>query len=282
MSIISSLSSIAASTQPSVNKANAGLQAAIAKLFAGSAVQSTSTNDIASLSLALQLQSQVSGAKQISSNLAQGSSLVEVASGGIDQIGNLLSQLQQIATQANSGTLSQNGRASLNEQFKQITASINQIVKSTTFGGNALLDGSLSGDSALSLGSLFSVDGSSGDTNNVLSIGDLSSSSLLGSAPLDVLSQADASAALTAIGSALTKLGSTKSSVASFQQTLGYAAATVDSAVFNQDAALSELNDSDFVQGATGLSLAVLQQNSATALAAQTNRLPPSMLELLK
>jgi flagellin len=278
MSIISSLSSIANSTQSGVVKANTKLQNAIANLVGGN---SATKDDVASVSLALQLQSQVSNVKQVSNNLAQASSLAEVAAGGIAQIKDITVQLQNLAVQARSGTLTDANRADLNKQFQSLSAAIDTIASNTSFGGKKLLDGSVSGDNAVSFASLFSA-GGSGEDSGGLSIRNQSAKDLLGSTPLNLLSTEGADAAFNATTQALASINETQAQVGDFQQAVGYASANVDSALFNQDAARAFLNEADFAEGATGFSIANLQLNAATTLAAQSNRLPPSMLELLK
>lgn len=277
MNIISSLSSIANSTQSGVVRANAKLQNAIATLVGGKAV----SDDVSSLSLALQLQSQVSNVKQVSVNLAQAGSLAEVASGGIAQIKDITSQLQNLAVQARSGALSDANRADLDAQFKSLVQEIDRIASGTSFGGKNLLDGSLTGENALSFASIFSA-GADGDDSGGLSIESLSSSSLFDGAAFSLLTTQGADSALSATQVALDRISLAQAQVGDFQQAVEYASANVDSALYNQEAARAFLSDEDFVAGANGFSLANLQQNAATTLAAQGNRLPPSMLELLK
>jgi flagellin len=277
MNIISSLSSIANSTQSGVVRANAKLQNAIATLAGGKAV----SDDVSSLSLALQLQSQVSNVKQVSVNLAQAGSLAEVASGGIAQIKDLASQLQNLSVQARSGALSDANRADLDTQFQSIVQEIDRIASGTSFGGKNLLDGSLTGENSLSFASIFSA-GADGDDSGGLSIESLRSSSLFDGASFSLLSTQGADTALSATQVALDRISLAQAQVGDFQQAVEYASANVDSALYNQEAARAFLSDEDFVAGANGFSLANLQQNAATTLAAQGNRLPPSMLELLK
>jgi flagellin-like hook-associated protein FlgL len=69
--------------------------------------------------------------------------------------------------------------------------------------------------------------------------------------------------------------------IGAFQQSVDFASATVDSAGFNQQAAMSNLSDTDFADASSQLSLANVQQNSVIALAAQGNLLNPALLKLV-
>ncbi len=79
----------------------------------------------------------------------------------------------------------------------------------------------------------------------------------------------------------LNNLSSARANVGSFLQSVDYAAASVDSAVQNQEAARSTLQDTDFAEASTERSIASLQNNVALALAAQGNRLSPALLQLV-
>ena len=80
------------------------------------------------------------------------------------------------------------------------------------------------------------------------------------------------------LSNALDKVIAVRSDIGSFRQTLDLAGASVDSAVFNQEAARSILQDTDFAEGSTLLSLLNGQQNAAIALQAQVNKLTPNLL----
>jgi flagellin len=251
------------------------LSAAIAALVSGSKLNAASS-DIASLSVAGQLQSATSGLKQASSNIAQASSLAQVAGGGIEQLQNLAEQIKTLAQQANSPTLSQENRSGLNDAFKGLVAQFEQVVSTTSFGGKKLLNGNLSGKDSLSLDSLLAQDSSSSES---LSIDNLSVDNLLQGASLS--SPDSANSVIATISEVISKLTGARASVGSFLESVDYAAASIDSAVANQEAARSTLSDADFADAATNSSQATLQNNVALALAAQGNRLSPALLQLV-
>src|SRR4051812_47123829 len=98
--------------QQTIQNASAKLQAAIASIVSGNRVNQAS-DDVAALSIAGQLQSETAGLRQISGNLAQASSLTQVADGGVSQIQNALTQLQSLASQAGNPTLNAENRKQL-------------------------------------------------------------------------------------------------------------------------------------------------------------------------
>src|SRR5207253_1571399 len=92
--------------------------------------------------------------------------------------------------------------------------------------------------------------GGSGDGTS-LSINNLATNSLFGGQKLDLLSQDNAQSAVNAIGNAINQVTNTLSNIGAFQQTLDFAAANVDSALVNQEAARSQLTDTDIAAAST-------------------------------
>jgi len=275
---ISSLSGLTAlQQQQNIQKTSSKLGAAIASLVSGNKVASGGV-DVASLSIASQLQSATSGLKQVAGNLAQASSLAQVADGGLLQLQNIAEAIKNLAQQASAPALSDANRAALDTQLKQLLKQIDGTVSSTSFNGKKLLNGDVSGSNKLSLDSLLSSD-SNGESG--LSITSLTSTSLLGSGELNFNSTASAAGVSAAAGAALSKITGIRADVGSFLQSVDYAAASIDSAVANQEAARSTLQDTDFAEVSSQKSQATLQNNAAIALAAQGNRIPVALLQLV-
>jgi flagellin len=276
---ISSLSGLASlQQQQNIQKASSKLSSAIVALV--SSKVSGASGDVASLSVAGQLQAAVSGLKQASGNLAQASSLAQVADGGLSQIQNVAEQIQTLAQQASSPALNDENRKTIDAQFKELMKQIDKTVASTSFNGKKLLNGDLSGAGKISLESLLNYGANSNEYAG-LSIANLASDNLFGSGELNLATAAGASNVEAVVAGALSSITSTRANVGSFLKTMDYAAASVDSAVFNQDAARSSLQESDFADAASSQSQATLQNNAALAIAAQGNRLPSALLQLV-
>jgi len=145
--ISASLSSSAYFTPSIFSFQNSSNELAIStsRLASGYRVNRAS-DDVASFSIATRLQSQISGLKQASLNIAQGSSLLQVAEGGLGQISELLDLLKSTAVQANSGSITAVDRSYLQQQFSGYLQEIDRIANNTSFNDIALLNGVLSGE----------------------------------------------------------------------------------------------------------------------------------------
>lgn len=146
---VSSLTQLAGGQSAALGRTNSNLALSIARLASGNRLTQAST-DVAALSIATGLSTQVSSLRQASQNIGQASSFLQVADGGAQQIGNILQRLQTLATQSNSGILSDANRDALNREFQGLTAEIDRLAGNTNFNGVSLLNGSLSGNSAVS------------------------------------------------------------------------------------------------------------------------------------
>jgi len=271
--LINSLIGSSGVQQQNIKKTDAKLLAAISSLVSGN-----KTRDVADFAISSQLQSQVVGLKQVSGSLAQANSLTQVADGAIDQSGKIVDRLKEIALQAGNGAINADQRKLLDKEFQALVKELDSQVANTQFNGKNLLDGSVSGGNKLSLSNLLATDN---DGDNELSIDSLASDALFKGKSLDVLSADGAADAIEALNAARTIIATARANVGAFQQTLNYASASIDSAIVNQEAARSLLSDSDFFDSATQSQQSQVQRNAQLSLAAQTNRLPAALLQLV-
>ncbi len=117
-------------------------QASIARLSSGNAIVSASDN-VAALSIGTILRTTVSTLRTAATNAGQGTTLLQVADGALSSLGEILQRQKALAVQANSGTLSNNERSYLNQEFQALKSEYDRIVTKTNFNGVNLLDGTL-------------------------------------------------------------------------------------------------------------------------------------------
>lgn len=118
------------------------LSQSITALASGNGLTQAST-DIAALSIAAGLQSDISSLRSASLNIAQAGSMLQVADGGMHQIQAMLDRMNTLAVQANNGALSQSARKGLDTEFQNLRQEINRLSGGTNFNSVNLLDGTL-------------------------------------------------------------------------------------------------------------------------------------------
>jgi len=116
---------------------------ALAKLGAGRRVLSA-RDDAATMAIGARLAAVTSGLKQAQINADQGSSMLQVADGGMARINDVLTRMKSLAVQAGSGPLSATGRSAIKTEFQALASEIDRISEDTEFACTKLLDGSTS------------------------------------------------------------------------------------------------------------------------------------------
>lgn len=134
-------------------QANIGIAASqasksVARLSSGNRIV-IAADDVAGLSIGNNLRTNVATLKVAGLNAAQGTTLLQIADGGLSQINEILVRQKAIALQAGSGSLSDNDRVFLNQEFQALSEEIDRLTESTNFNGVNLIDGSLSGANPL-------------------------------------------------------------------------------------------------------------------------------------
>jgi len=265
---VGSITSSASGISRTLDNQNTRVNKSLASLASQSRFDAASV-DVSGLAVATSLQTQSSTLLATGQNLAQAGALTDTAEAGAEQINDGLMRLSQLATEAGSGTLSDDEHTSLNTEFQSVVQEINTIANTTSFNGQPLLNGSLNISA-----------GGTGTPN--LSIGDLTTNTLFNGATPDVLTADNAQAALATIASAQSTVSTTLSSIASTSENLQFSAASIGTALQNQEASTSTLSDEDFGASVTESTSASVQFQAGIAAAVQTNRLHQNILDVLK
>ncbi len=137
----------ALSATRNLGSANSVVSSSIAKLSSGNRIIKAS-DDVAGLAIGTSLAGTVKTLQISLLNTQQATSVLSIADGALNQIGDILSRQKSLATQANSGSLGLTERGYLNQEFQALTLEIDRIVTSTQFNGITLLNGSLGASTA--------------------------------------------------------------------------------------------------------------------------------------
>jgi flagellin len=152
---------MAAMATRSSRAANAGQAQNIERLSTGLRVNSAS-DDAAGLAIAKNMEKQVSGYEVNARNANDAISLVQIAEGGMEVIGDMLQRMKDLALQSANDTNSTVQRANIQEEYSALMSEIDRIVGTTEFNGVNLLNGGFQNKD-------FQVD-ESASGNNVISI----------------------------------------------------------------------------------------------------------------
>lgn len=156
--ISASTNSAAMTAQRYLSSASSNASSSIAKLSSGSRIVKAS-DDAASLAIGNKLRADVSALEQASRNASQGASLIQVATGALDRLSDILTRMKTLSTQAVNGTLSSSELSYADTEYQQLLEQIDTVANNTRFNGNTLLSGSASSAAAATVtGSVVGTD----------------------------------------------------------------------------------------------------------------------------
>lgn len=120
--------------------ADGGMSKSLERLSSGYRINSAK-DDAAGLSISQGFRADIASYKVASRNTAEATSLLQVAEGAVDQIGNMLTRLKELATQAASANAGSN-LDKINAEGNKLINEIDRIAQSTEYAGSKLLNGS--------------------------------------------------------------------------------------------------------------------------------------------
>ena len=236
---------------------------------------STAADDAAGLAISERLRSQVRSLEQAKRNANDGISLVQTAEGALNEVSSILVRLRELAIQSSNGSVSDQDKATLNEEFSSLVAEVNRIGSSTEFNGIKLLDGSSSSVSfQVGFGTTAGI-----DTLAVSLSPSLSTSLSLDS--LDIGSTGSTTTAITNIDSAINSISSLRGSLGAVQNRLGSTINNLAITSENLSAAESRIRDVDVAYETAQLTRNSILQQASISVLSQANSLPQSALRLL-
>jgi flagellin len=123
-----------------LNANNQDLGIRLERLSSGLRINRAS-DDAAGLSVREGMRAEISGLKMNVLNAEQGSNLVQVAEGSLNEINAILIRMRELSVQSASSTINDQNREALQAEYSQLTSEIDRIAMSTTYNDQNLLAG---------------------------------------------------------------------------------------------------------------------------------------------
>ncbi len=242
---------------------------AMRKLSVGKRI-AQAADDPAGLAIAQRLSAQERSFGQGERNLQDGQSLARTAEASLSTTSDSIVRMRELTVQAQNGTLNDQDRAAIQEEYDQLAAEVTRTAESTSFGGQKLLDGSASGASAVQL-----HDGT-GAPPTTVDIGDQRAAAL----GIEGRSVADPNT-LQALDQAAERVSSARASLGATDNRLEHQQQSVAVARESTSAARSRIEDVDYAVEIAELTRQRILREGQIALQGQTARAGSSALRLL-
>ena len=137
LSINTNIASLSA--QRSLSESNAKLDTAFERLATGNRINQA-TDDAAGLSIAIKMESRVSGMNQAMRNINDGVSMVQIAEGALDEATSILQRMRDISVQAANSSLGAAELGYLDTEATTLAAALDDVFGAAKFNGDALIN----------------------------------------------------------------------------------------------------------------------------------------------
>jgi len=246
---------------------------AMQRLSSGLRINSAA-DDAAGLAISSGMNAQVVSMNQDVRNANDAVSLSQTADGALSQIGNLLTTMRSLSTEAATGTVSQSQRSYLNSEFGRLASEITRIASATQFNGIHMLNGSTT--------SLTIQVGTTSAAYNQITI----STAKMDAGTLGVTGGIDSSAngaAMQAlIDTALGTVNAQRANLGSVQNRFQVVISNLQTAIQNTTSAQSQIQDADIASETANMTRANILTQAGASILAQANQTPQLALKLLQ
>jgi len=244
----------------------------------------SSKDDAAGVAVINTMTSQIRGLNQAVRNANDGISMLQTADGAMIEQTNMLQRMRELAVQSASDTVTTSQKGYLNIEYQKLLNEIDRIGDMTQWNDTKILDGTTPASSGVAGTYVFHVGAQENQTITVTFKGAVSTGTgmfadVAGTAiNSDVLSNT----AITKIDLAFKELNTARAEIGASINRLTYAADNLSNVSTNTAGSRSRIQDTDYAVAAAELARTQIIQQAGTAMLAQANQAPQSVLALLK
>ena len=262
--------------QRSLSASQNSLATSMQRLSSGLRVNSAK-DDAAGLAIAERMGAQVRGMNVAVRNANDGISLAQTAEGALGKVSDSLQRMRELAVQSANASNGPSDRANLDAEFQALNKEVTRVLTGTKFNGIDLLS-SAAGPMTFQVGA-----------NNVITdqidipLSDLTSgtgiSAVTGG---EITTDAFSLAAMDDLDTAIDEITTARAAFGAVQNRFDAVISNLQVAAENQAASRSRIMDADFAVETANLSRSQILQQAGTAMVAQANQLPQTVLKLLQ
>ena len=284
MIINHNLSAMFANRQLGVN--NSALDSNMEKLSSGLRI-TRAGHDASGLAVSEKMRSQIRGLHQAERNAQNGVSFIQTAEGYLQSSQDILQRLRELSVQSANGIYSTEDRMQIQVEVSQLVDEIDRIASHAQFNGMNILTGRFAADTGQNVvtASFWLHIGANMDQREQVFIGTMTSFGLgvrdSGSGDMVSLSTPDqANRTIGILDQALQIVNKQRADLGAYQNRLEQAARGIAVGAENLQAAESRIRDADMASEMVDFIKNQILVQASTAMLAQANMKPQSVLQL--
>jgi len=243
-------------------------------------------DDASNLAVSEKLRAQIRGLNQASKNIQNGVSFIQTSEGYLAETQDILHRLRELAVQAANGIYTQEDRAQIQVEVNQLVDEVNRVASHAQFNGLNMFTGRFAEDAADTANLMFFHVGANMDQREIMYIGTMTALALnleeAGTGTFMGLSTPDQSnAAIGTLDAAMLRVSKQRADLGGYQNRFEMAKVGIDVAAENLQAAESTIRDTDMASQMVEYTKDNILVQAGTAMLAQANVKPQSVLQLL-
>ena len=244
----------------------------------------SSKDDAAGVAVINTMTLQIRGLNQAVRNANDGISMLQTADGAMIEQTNLLQRMRELAVQSATDTVTTSQKGYLDVEYQKLLGEIDRIGGMTQWNDTKILDGTTAPASGTAGTFVFHVGAQDNQTISVTFKGAVSTGTgiFADTNGTDITTQSKANTAIQKIDLSFTELNKARAEIGSTINRLTYAADNLSNVSTNTAGSRSRIQDTDYAVAAAELARTQIIQQAGTAMLAQANQAPQSVLALLK
>lgn len=265
---------------------NNGVAKSLEKLSSGFRINRAG-DDAAGLSISEKMRAQIRGLNMASKNAQDGISMIQTTEGGLQEAQAILQRMRELSVQGANDTYENVDKNAILDEMKELTDEIGRIKDTIQFNNMKVLDGS-TGEVTLQVGAnsgeVMKVDFNQEGINLSGIHESLTTvvSSLSGALATSGSSSTEFQNAITKIDAQVKLVSAGRSKLGAAQNRLEHTIKNLDNAAENLQASESRIRDVDMAKEMMEFTKQTILQQAATAMLAQSNSVPQTVLQLLR
>jgi len=240
-------------------------------------------DDASGLAVSEKLRSQIRGLNQAGRNIESAVSFIQTTEGYLAETQDIMHRVRELAVQSANGIYTDEDRAQIQVEVSQLVDEVNSIASHAQFNGLNMLTGRFSNPNrgGVSTAEMFFQVGANMDQRKQVFIGTMTAQAL-GLRGISISTPDKANAVIGSVDNALKQVSRQRADLGAYQNRFEMAAKGVAVAAENMQAAESLIRDTDIASQMVNYTKNQILMQSSTAMLAQANLKPRSVLQLLQ
>ena len=246
-------------------------------------------DDASGLAVSEKMRSQIRGMRRAARNAEDGISFIQTTEGYLQEIQDILQRIRELAVQSSNGIYTDEDRMQMQVEISQLVDEVDRVASHAQFNGMNMLTGRFArptGENTPTASMWFHI-GANMDQREKAYIGTMTAAGLklkeiTTGAIITVSSPEKSNRVIGTVDQALTQVSRQRADLGAYQTRLEFTTKGLMSGYENMQAAESRIRDTDIAEQMVEFTKNQILVQSATAMLAQANLQPQSVLQLFR